>query len=331
MTVASWRAVAPHPPMPVCPRCYTNTETVATQECVVPPCVGPATPAVPCTRTLDLRQTTTTVVANAEVCPFTPTVTEISLCPTATACNEVDCELLTLGEGGWTTDPTRYITNCRPSSTPWTQATPVGWTPDPTKAPPDLPTDEVEAVDPAGDVSLGDEGWQDGAYDEQPWGDSPDGYADEDPSVTDEDQHPITFEPWPTVDILHPPSPGEGTASSQVSSADLSSASPTPSSPAVTPAQSTAAAAVTPRATTATTDSTAAFTCSPRDNQTATTSSRCPVHSCASVSASCGPDWTSPTHATLTLTSIRSCTSTVKILTTPCPMCATCVGHGYLW
>ncbi len=134
--------------MPVCPGCFTVTDVVATGECRVPPCTGPASPTVPCTRTLDLRQTTTTVVANSQVCPYTPTVTQLSHCPTATPCAEADCDLLTLGN--WTTDVTRYITNCRPVSTPWAQPTPPGFTPP--LLPPPPPPPPYEDVPPYEDI-----------------------------------------------------------------------------------------------------------------------------------------------------------------------------------
>jgi hypothetical protein len=143
--------VAPHPAMPICPRCHTFTELTATAECTIPPCIGPATPSDSCTRTWDFRQRTITIVANTAVCPYTPTVIDISPCPTATACSDVYCEEVTLGE--WSADATRFITNCRPSVTPWTQSTPFGFIPPPITTPPpedplsqpgDVPSGETE-------------------------------------------------------------------------------------------------------------------------------------------------------------------------------------------
>ncbi len=128
--------------MPKCPPCFTSTEWTAT-ECHYPSCLGPSTPAADCTRTMDLRPRTTTVVDNPDVCSITPTVTSLSACPTATPCNEADCAWVTLGDWG-DVDVTRTIRNCRPSSTPWTQPLPPGYTPGTVPPPHD--------TDPGGDL-----------------------------------------------------------------------------------------------------------------------------------------------------------------------------------
>ena len=319
--------------MPVCPQCFTHTETVATAECIIPACLGPATPRVACTRTLDLRQTTATVVANDQVCPYTPTVTEISRCPAATACNEVDCVLLTLGENDWTTGPTRHITNCRPSLTPWTQATPVGWVPDPTKAPSDLSMEEEGTLEPMGESAP-----EEGPYEQDP-------VDAEWPAV--ESQQPAAYESWPTIDVLHPPSPGgtgTGTGTATRDSGhptDAASASPvTPAStdasasqtlPSVAQSASAPLLSSSPTITDVPAETTS-FSCLPADYITEKRNAGCPQVSCHSVTATCGSEWTSrPKRSTVTETWVRDCTSVLRTLTIPCPMCATCLGHGGFW
>ncbi len=103
-------------------------------------------------RTVDWRPRTTSVVINTDVCSVTPTVTRLSACPTATACNEANCAWVTLGDGA-DVDVTRYVKNCRPASTPWTEPLPPGYTPGPDatrSALPPPPPDDMESAELAG-------------------------------------------------------------------------------------------------------------------------------------------------------------------------------------